>query len=248
MPLLHSALEKSLSSLNPVTLESLRKKWLIKANQKKDISLSNIEQNWLHEHPVINVVIDPGWAPIEYQSETGQYLGMSIDYLKLLERNLNIKFDIAKNLNWEQGVNAIKNKQADMFASVAKTSEREKYSIFTKPYISIPIRIFARDDMSYIGNLQNLSGKTIAIAKNYAIHDWLKTNHPDLKLFPVDTPVDGLIAVSKAKVDVFIGSVITATYYINKLGLNNVRTAGETPYANNQSMAVRNDWPILTKF
>jgi len=245
MPLLHSVLDKALSSFSPAKLDSLRRKWLINSKHKEDIFLTKTEQQWLKEHTNIKVVIDPAWAPIEYQNESGEYLGMSIDYLKLLEQKLNVKFEIAKNLSWEQGVNAIKNKQADMFASVAQTSKREKYSIFTKPYISIPIRIFARDDMSYIGNLQNLSGKTIAIARNYAIHDWLKTNHPDLRLVPVDTPADGLIAVSKAKVDVFIGSVVTATYYINKLGLNNVRTAGDTPYANNQSMAVRNDWPIL---
>jgi len=151
------------------------------------------------------------------------------------------------DLSWEEGVDAIKNKNADMFASVSKTPGREKYSIFTKPYISMPIRIFARDDMSYIGNIQNLSGKTIAIANGYAIHDWLKTNHPTLKLVPVDTPEEGLKAVSNSKVDVFIGNVVIASYYINKFGLKNVRTAGETPYANNQSMAVRNDWPILAK-
>ena len=90
----------------------------------------------------------------------------------------DIKFNIAKGLSWTKGVKAVQKKQADIFASVSKTAERASYSIFTKPYISIPIRIFARNDMSYIGGVNNLSGKTIAVAEGYAIHEWLKTNHP----------------------------------------------------------------------
>jgi len=44
---------------------------------------------------------------------------------------------------------------------------------------------------------------------------------------------------------VFVGNVVTASYYIGKLRFNNIRVAGETPYSHNQSMAVRNDWPEL---
>ncbi|MBF0266124.1 MAG: transporter substrate-binding domain-containing protein [Gammaproteobacteria bacterium] len=244
MPLLHSAIEKSLNSFNSVELGSLRQKWLVNTSSNEFI-LTNSEQQWLNEHPVIKVVLDPDWAPIEYQDDTGEYHGISLDYLDILKHKLNVKFKIAKDISWTEGVKAIQNKQSDMYASVSKTVEREAYSVFTKAYISIPIRIFARNDMSYIGGIDNLEGKTIAVADGYAIHEWLKTNHPSLKLYPVDTPAQGLKMVSDSDVDVFIGNVITATYYINKHNLINVRTAGETPYANNQSMAVRDDWPIF---
>jgi len=43
----------------------------------------------------------------------------------------------------------------------------------------------------------------------------------------------------------FVGNVVTAGYYISKLRLNQIRVVGETPYKNDQSMAVRQDWPIL---
>jgi|GEM_PF-250016 len=244
-PLLHSAIEKSLASISFQDKQSMRRKWLTSSTKQPDLSLTEAEQQWLLKHPLIRVVMDPDWAPVEYQSESGDYQGMSVDYLKQLETILNVQFKVVPNLTWKQAIDAIRNKTADIFTSVAKTPERETYSIFTSPYVSMPIRMFARNELSYIGSIDKLSGRTVAVAKGYAIHEWLKTEHPELQLVPVNTPAEGLNRVSSGEIDVFIGNVVTANYYINKLDLDNVRTAGDTLYANNQAMAVRNDWPIL---
>jgi PAS domain S-box-containing protein len=39
--------------------------------------------------------------------------------------------------------------------------------------------------------------------------------------------------------------MLVAGHYMAQLKLTNIKIAGETPYINTQSMAVRNDWPIL---
>jgi diguanylate cyclase (GGDEF)-like protein/PAS domain S-box-containing protein len=207
--------------------------------------LTEQERNWLLQHPVIRVAMDPDWAPVEYRDEQGEFHGISMDYLSLLENYLGITFEAVKDLSWQQAVESVKNKQADMFASVTYTIQREEYAVFTDPYITIPIRIFARDDISYIGSIDNILDKRIAVVENYAIHDLLMTDYPEISLLPVKTPSEGLSLLSKGKVDAFIGNVITASYYIGKLGLSNIRTSGETTYSNKQAMAVRKDWPIL---
>ncbi|MEW8290823.1 MAG: EAL domain-containing protein [Candidatus Thiodiazotropha endolucinida] len=216
------------------------------ANSSK-IPLTAAEEEWLAENPVIRVALDPGWAPVEFRNDDGHYQGISIDYLNRIEDLLNIQFSIVKGLSWQEAFHAVKNRQADMFASVSRTPLREKYFLFTDSYISMPIHIFARDDISYVGNLDNLDGKRIAVVQNYAIHDWISNDYPELTLIPVKSPKEGLTHVSRGDADVFIGNIVTANYYLGKYRLTNVRVAGDTPYANNQSMAVRDDWPIFQR-
>jgi signal transduction histidine kinase/membrane-bound lytic murein transglycosylase MltF len=242
-PLLHSAIQKTLDSLTTTDYERLRSKWLATNTDNKSLRLTESEINWLSQHKTIRLLVDPSWAPIEYVDNEGQFKGLSIDYLEKLEALLGIEFVLPTDLSWSEGVEKFKRKELDMASSVSKTAEREKYSLFTDPYISIPIGIFARQDVSYIGSLEALKDKKIAVSKGYAVEEWLKRDHPELAYYPVASPREGLQQVSDGDVDVYIGNIMTTTYYIGKYEMSNVQLSGETPYKNNQRMAVRNDWP-----
>jgi diguanylate cyclase (GGDEF)-like protein/PAS domain S-box-containing protein len=245
-PLLHSAVEKVLRSMPNQVLRAMRDRWFHQeADNVEPLHLSLQEQEWLARHPVIRVALDPAWAPIEYRDDKGVYRGVSVDYLDRLQNILGIKFQIAKELTWQEAVQKMKNHDVDMFTSVALTAERQDYLEFTEPYVHLPIRIYARDDVSYIGGLENMSDRSVAITGGYAIEDWLRRDYPELNLIPVDTPLDALELVSSGKVDVFVGNMVIASYYLGKAGIQNVRIAGDTDYENSQSMAVRDDWPIL---
>ncbi|MDZ7805315.1 EAL domain-containing protein [Thiohalophilus sp.] len=245
-PLLHSAIDKSLERLvKSGELEKLKEQWLAPQTEAPVFQLTAEEQAWLKQHPEIRVVLDPDWAPVEYRDRSGNYEGISLDYLSRIEAMLGITIHISEGLDWQEGVAAVKSRNSDMFASVAKTPQREAYLTFTRPYLHMPIRIFARDDVPYIGDLENLREKRIAVVENYAIHDWLSTDYPHLNLVPVETPVDGLASVADRDIDVFIGNVVTTNYYVKKHDFGNVREAGDTPYSNSQAMAVRSDWPIF---
>jgi len=212
---------------------------------KKELGLTKKELAWLAEHPVLRVALDPDWAPVEYQNEEGEYQGISLDYLQQIEDLLDVRIDVAKGISWKQAVEGVKHKSLDFFASVSVTPEREAYALFTKPYVSMPIHIFARDDVSYIGNLDNLAGKRVAVVAGYAVHDWISKNYPEIILVPVKTLTDALELVDKNVVDAFVGNLVTTTYYISKLQMPQIHLAGNTPYSNQQAMAVRDDWPEL---
>ena len=242
-PLLHSAIEKTLETLSTADYERLRFKWLASSTESKVFELTESEKNWLNQHKTIKLLVDPSWAPIEYVDNDGKFKGLSIDYLEKLEALLGIEFIYPTDLSWSEGVEKFKRKELDMASSVSKTVERGKYSLFTDPYISIPIGIFARQDVSYIGSLEALKDKKVAVSRGYAVEEWLKRDHPELTFYPVASPREGLQQVSDGDVDVYIGNIMTTTYYIGKYEMSNIHLSGETPYKNNQRMAVRNDWP-----
>ncbi|MES9957259.1 MAG: transporter substrate-binding domain-containing protein [Sedimenticola sp.] len=250
-PLLHSVIEKALDAIGSRGLSSLKEKWLYTTAQRETSAqpepfrLNEQERAWLEEHKVIRLALDPAWAPVEYINEQGEFEGISLDYLKRLEKMLGVRFEPSHGMSWQEVVAGVRSKSLDMFASVSRTPQRAAYARFTRPYVSMPISIFARNDVSYIGNLQNLEGKRVAVVDGYAIHDWLVNDYPGIELLPVASPREGLERVDAGEVDAYVGNLVVASYYIGKLKLSDVRVSGETPYANQQAMAVRDDWPIL---
>ena len=61
-----------------------------------------------------------------------------------------------------------------VLACVFIALERETRYNFTTPYLSMPINIFAGGDVTYIGDLNALEGKRVAVVEGYAIHEWLR--------------------------------------------------------------------------
>jgi PAS domain S-box-containing protein len=109
----------------------------------------------------------------------------------------------------------------------------------------MPISIFAGGEVTYIGNLKALEGKRIAVVEGYAIHEWLRDKHPGIELVTAKSIPSALKMLAAGEVYGFVGNVVTTSYYISQLRLNQIKVAGETPYAYDQAMAVRKDWPIL---
>ena len=215
------------------------------AAKNQTIPLSPQEKAWLRDHPVIRVAQDPGWPPIEFVDEQGKPSGMAADYLKLIEQRLGIKFHLVTTPSWQEAYAKLKRWEIDMTTSVTVTPERTKFWAFTKPYMKIPIAIFAQSDVTYLANMQALSGKKVAVVAGYAVNDWIPKDFPNIRLVKVSSARDGLYLLQQGEVFAFIDNMLVVSYYLAKLKVANVKIAGETPYSNAQSMAVRKDWPIL---
>ncbi len=242
-PELARILDKALDSITQEEHQKIRSTWV--EIPKTKVELTREEKSWLAEHPVIRVAMDPDWAPVEFADKQGRFHGISMDYLQHLSKLLNVRFEVAEGLVWQDALTAVDNGKLDLFPSMARTPEREARYDFTTPYLSMPINIFASADVTYIGNLKALEGKRVAVVEGYAIHEWLQDKHPGIKLVSVKSVPAGLKMLAAGEAYAFVGNVVTAGYYISKLRLNQIRVVGETPYKNAQSMAVRQDWPIL---
>ncbi|MDG4553447.1 MAG: PAS domain S-box protein [Candidatus Competibacter sp.] len=208
-------------------------------------SLTEDERAWLRAHPVIRVVQDPGWPPVEFADERGEPSGIVEDYLKLIEQRLGVKFERVRNLSWQEAYARLKRWDIDMTTSVTVTPERTEFWAFTKPYMRVPVVIVAQPDITYIGSMRELAGKTVAIVEGYAVNDWIPRDFPKVRLHRVKTVRDGLEALQQGKVFAYIETMLAVDYYKAKLGLEALKIVGQTPYVNVQSMAVRKDWPIL---
>ncbi|MFZ2445235.1 MAG: PAS domain S-box protein [Syntrophobacteraceae bacterium] len=208
-------------------------------------TLSERERAWLRDHPVIRVVQDPGWPPVEFSDERGEPSGISWEYLSLVERRLGVKFEQVRRLSWQEAYARLKRWEIDMTASVAATPERAQFWAFTKPYMRIPIVIATHPDVPYIADMRELAGKKVAVVEGYAVDDWIPRDFPEIRLVRVKTAREGLETLQRGEVFAYIDNLLIIGHYQAKMRVTNIKISGGTPYENAQSMAVRKDWTIF---
>ncbi len=243
-PELVSILNKGIETFSENDFEKYMSKWVQIPAQKKKVLLTEQEKRWLKQHKIIRVGSDSAWAPIESLNSNNEFEGLSIDYLKKIEGMLGVRFKFI-NEDWQKLIELGKKKQIDMFTSVVRTSERENYLIFTKPYVRFPVGIFADEEIAYISDLQLISGRKVAVVEGYAIHDFIRNNYPDIELVLVKNSNEGLKLILDKKVFGYVDNIITTGNLINKKGYINIKLKGEVPFVYAQSMGIRKDWPVF---
>ena len=209
------------------------------------LQLSESEVEWLKANPVIRVGIDPAFAPYEWVNDKGEYVGISANYIQLIEERLNIQFEVIKDKPWHELIKMAKTGELDMFACIHFTQERNDYLGFTPAYVTNPRVIVNATRNGYIGSIEKLKGKTVAVENNYFTHDNLKRNYPDINLLVVDSTAQALAKVSTGEADAFIGDAAYANYAIKKANLLNLQFAGEAPGSSAYRFGIEKSKPEL---
>ena len=183
--------------------------------------------------------------PPQIMLNSGTYEGLSLDYIRLMERKLDHRFELVPLPTWNDVIEAAKERRIDIIFAAQKTPERLTYLNFTEPYIDLPNIILARKDRMGAEDLQRMKEWSIAISKGSAVHEYLQRDFPHLDLRPVPDELKGLQQVSLGEVDAMVLEISRASYYIEKEGILNLRVAGDAHYLYQLRFAVRNDWPLL---
>jgi serine phosphatase RsbU (regulator of sigma subunit)/ABC-type amino acid transport substrate-binding protein len=211
----------------------------------QEIVFTSEEQKWIRQHKTIRLGVDPDWPPIEFVGTKGGYRGVASEVVRIVSERIGIRMEVKPGLTWSQVMARVKTKQIDVLPCAARTNNREDYLRFTRPYLNIPVVIVTRTDAAYIGGLDDLYGKTVAVIRNYQLYERLPRDHPDITVKVVDSAEEALRCVSHGEAYAFAGNLATTSYLISKLGITNLKVAAPTPYSYVLSFAVRRDWPEL---
>ena len=85
-----------------------------------ELDLTASEKAWLAAHPRIHLTRDPDFPPNEYFRD-GRFFGIAVDYVRLIERKLGIKFEIREVDSWSTPVKVTKAREKDAWSTVAVT-------------------------------------------------------------------------------------------------------------------------------
>ncbi len=213
--------------------------------QPAELQISAAEKAWLRAHPVIRVGIDRDFAPYEWVDDQGRYVGLAADYLALVEQRLGVRFDIVKDKSWKEILDMARRGELDMIVCAVKTPEREKYLSFTEPYADTPMVIIDDGRGGYLGTLERLAGKRVAVEKGYFIEELLARDHPEIQVLTAPSVHEALNLVGTGQADAYIGDAASANYAVKRDGLLNLRLSGQTGYHSRHSMAAVRAHPEL---
>ncbi len=245
-PELVGILDHALASVTHEEVRRIHRKWLEEMEEvKASLNLTPGEQAWLAAHPVLHLGYATDWPPVEYVDNEGRFVGMSADFMGKLSHIMGVTIKPTKYQNWQTTIERIKEGSLDILGSVSCTPQREDALLFSKPYLRFPMVIVTSQAAPYVGAMDELAGKEIAVVNGYASHDILKVRHPELDLLLVDNVASGLNAVIRRRAYGFVGSLAAISHVMGREGISGLKVSGETPYNYKLAVGVRKDQPIL---
>ncbi len=214
--------------------------------EMRAVPLTSEEKSWLKAHPVVQLGVDPDYPPYSFRNDDGSYQGLAMDFVKLIGKHLGLHMEVVPGLDWNQILEGPRNGNLDVVLTAVKTSEREDYLRFSKIYIPTPLVIMARKDDQSIDGPEDMAKHKVALVKGYASAQRALTGHPDIRPHWVDTPLDGLTAVSVGEADLYVGVLGINDFLARKHGLSNLKVAARYDMQfGGQRFGVRKDWPQL---
>lgn len=210
-----------------------------------DVELTDKEKKYLENKKEITICIDPNWMPFESFDANGNYVGMSADYFKIIEKNLATKFEVIKTKTWSESVEAAKSRKCDIMSLVMKTPQRLKYLNFTTPYLKIPLVITTKLDVPFINSIEDLNNEKVGIPKGYAFLELLRNKYPNLNIVEVKDIDDGLDKVNHGDIFAYIGTLASVGYKFQTKYSGELKIAGKIEEKWELGIGVRNDDAIL---
>jgi ABC-type amino acid transport substrate-binding protein/anti-sigma regulatory factor (Ser/Thr protein kinase) len=215
--------------------------------ENRRINFTAQEQAWIAQNNTIRVRIT-SWPPYMTVKDNAPPQGIAVEYLKLVEERtgLTLKYDVTDQ-PFAGFLESIKQRKGpDMTALISPTPEREEYLSFSESYVSTPYVIFIRKQDTLILDIDDLSGKTLAVLRGSVLQKQLVRDYPQISLAPFDSDEKALQAVATGQPDAYIGNLTVASHIIQSKGFSDLQVVAAVPFEDMAlAMGIRNDWPEL---
>jgi len=176
-----------------------------------NIRFSQKEIEYLKNKKEIKMCVDPNWMPFE-ALVNGKYIGINAEFLKLFEKELITPVKILQTQSWSESIELAKEKKCDVVSLLMRTRQRENDFNFPTPYIETPLVIVTKIDKTSVIDVSSILKRKVAVVKDYAFVDIIKTKYKNLEVVEVKDIQSGLDKVEDGEVFGFVGSSVAIEY------------------------------------
>ncbi len=215
-------------------------------NKLPDSILTNDELNWLKKHKnEVTYAPNPSWPPGDYIDDSGEHKGIVSDYIKIFENALDLKFKKVYFRNWNEIYNGLLNNQVDFVGGMMTTDERQDLFNFTDVFLKVPLVILVRKDYSEGFSVNQIKNMKLASVKGYISQDYVSKTLKPANIKEFDNDLTALLQTSLGNTDGTIVDLMTASFLVEKYGINNLSIGTELDFAWELRFAFRKEQAVF---
>jgi len=197
---------------------SISKRWsagsdVLLTDQK--LQLTQREERWITQHPVVRVVINEAYAPLTFLDANGNFRGITADLLELVRLRTGLNFEIKRVQGMTEMMKQVIEGQADVIGAMIPSNERESQLSFSRPYLDTSFVLVTSTAPSSPTHLDQLAGKRLAVSRGSPTMPYLQREYPHINLVETDNPFRALDMLAQGQVQSAITSLPSANYFLS---------------------------------
>ncbi|MGE8066638.1 ATP-binding protein [Pseudomonas sp. NPDC089569] len=215
---LSNLINSVLANITPQERVVIARHWGIGANPKLGytrLQLTAAEQQWIKDHPQIDLLVNDLYPPFSFFNEQGQLRGMATDLLDMINDRTGLTFQPSKFTSVDAMTSRTQRDPVSLIGALTFSDQREQDLAFSRPFGINPFALVTRVQPEHPG-LSGLNGKRVAIVKGSAAASWLAREWPQIQIEAVDTPIETYELLAEGRVDGVVQPQLGATYLINR--------------------------------
>ena len=244
-PILLSIITKALTEISPEERKKIHNKWM---GSSKHINQSQIlftkkEKSWMKEHPTITYS-EINWEPMSIIKDH-KMVGIIHEYIQKIEQETGLNFKYIKASSWPEVINLFKEKKIDTIPGIGASDFETKLGLTSKVFTNFPFVIVTKNSESFISNINDLEGKTIAVPKYWTSYNYLREQQPKINIITTKNIFEALDLVKEGKAYAFLGHMAIGMHYVGNYYAGSLHVAGQVNYNFNHKFLLQNNDKIL---
>ncbi|MFZ0157203.1 transporter substrate-binding domain-containing protein [Pseudomonas sp. Hg5Tf] len=205
----------TLDNISSTTRESIFKRWSAGSDillTDRKLQLSQREERWLREHPVVRVAVNETSAPLTFFDNAGNFRGIAADLLELIRLRTGLRFEVQRANGISDMIDRLNHDQADVIAAISPSKRRESTLNISRPYLENSYVLVTRQGHKQPTSLDQLPGRRVALTRDSPLIDSLRTRVADIQLVETESSAQSIALLASGHVDAAITALINANF------------------------------------
>ena len=194
---------------------------------------------------VVLKMSEVNWEPLSIVDKTGRFQGIIANYIRMISELSGLKFEFEYSRSWHEVLKKYNEHKLDIIPALSSEDMVGRKVLFSSVYASFPLVIVTRDDFISVHDLSRLANKKVAAGQSYTSYNYIQKKFPDIDLVGTLDVEEGLLLLTKGKVDAFVGHLAVVVDNMNRLGLKNLKIAGTTKFEFKHRIGVSPEYPLV---
>lgn len=213
-----SIIDSVLDRMSTLERDNISKRWsagsdILLTDHK--LQLSQREERWLKENPVVKVVINETFAPLTFIDADGNFRGITADLLDLIRLRTGLRFEIQRMRSVKAMIEQIETHKSDIIAAIVPSVERETQLNFSRPYLKNSYVLLTRKSPDAPSSLEQMAGKRLAITEGNPLADYLRQEFAQIKLVETSDTFKSSELLAQEHVEGAVNSLVVANYFLS---------------------------------